>query len=164
MQPALILIGIAVLVLAIGVAIARLFAMPNDRFRRADAALKAFWAAVGRVFSPVFTVLIFVSVGAYAWKILDRHGWVTHIQNTSVLIKGDWLQGEFRTCDGTLDGSGKQIALDCGKTEGTEHVMPVNYWGRIERPEKTGSGLSGLNLVTWNCQRNSDSVTCWAID
>lgn len=159
MQPTSILFGIAVLVLGLGmaIAIAKLFAMPDDRFRRAD-------AAVGRVFSRIFTVLIFVGVGAYAWKVLDHHGWVTHIQNTSVLIKGNWLQGEFRTCDGTLDGSGKQIALDCGKNEGTEHVMPVHYWGRIERPEKTGSGLSGLNLVTWNCQRKSDSVTCWAID
>jgi hypothetical protein len=43
MQPTLILFGIGVLVLVIGIAIARLFAMSNDRFRRADAAVKAFW-------------------------------------------------------------------------------------------------------------------------
>jgi hypothetical protein len=153
MHPTLILFGIAVLVLVVGIAIARLGAMSNDRFRRADAAVKAFWAAVGRVFSRLFAVVILVSIGIYAWKSLDDYGWISHDQHTSVLIKGGWLQGEFRTCFGNLDHSGKQTFLDCGNSDGTEHIMPVHYWGRIDRPERESVVQGWVSLTTWNCQR-----------
>jgi hypothetical protein len=136
----------------------------KERWRHADAAVNAFWAPIGRFFSRLFAVLIFVSLGIYAWKSLDDYGWISHIQNTSVLIEGQWLQGEFRTCYGTLDRRGRQISLDCGKTEGTEHVMPVHYWGRIDRPERTSIVQGWRPLITWNCQRNSDSITCRALD
>jgi hypothetical protein len=36
------------------------------------------------------------------------------------------------------------------------HVLPVRYNGRVERPDKV--------YISWRCQRNSGSLTCWALN
>ena len=36
------------------------------------------------------------------------------------------------------------------------HVLPVRYNGRIERPDKWED--------SWRCQRNTASLTCWALN
>lgn len=36
------------------------------------------------------------------------------------------------------------------------HVLPVNYFGRIKRPDKWA--------VAWHCQRNNESLTCKALN
>jgi hypothetical protein len=36
------------------------------------------------------------------------------------------------------------------------HVLPVRYNGRINRPDKW--------FISWRCQRNSESLTCKALD
>ena len=72
MQPTLILFGMGALVVATVIAIARLFAMSDDRFRRADAAMKAFWAAVGRVFSVVMLVDDPMEESRRLWVITTR--------------------------------------------------------------------------------------------
>jgi hypothetical protein len=36
------------------------------------------------------------------------------------------------------------------------HVIPVNYWGRIDRSDRK-------DVFFWRCQRNSDSLTCKAL-
>ena len=157
MQPTLILFGMGALVVATVIAIARLFAMSDDRFRRADAAMKAFWAAVGRVFCRELSEYRYIRM-----EESRRLWWISHGQHTSVLIKGGWLQGDFRTCFGNLDHSGKQAFLDCGNSDGTEHIMPVHYWGRIDRPERESVVQGSVSFTTWNCQRGSELITCSA--
>ena len=36
------------------------------------------------------------------------------------------------------------------------HVLSVKYWGKIDRSDRT--------VFSWRCQRNSDSLTCKALD
>lgn len=36
------------------------------------------------------------------------------------------------------------------------HVIPVRYFGRIDRPDKW--------VISWRCRRNGDSLTCRALD
>jgi hypothetical protein len=36
------------------------------------------------------------------------------------------------------------------------HVLPVNYWGKINRSNRT--------MFSWRCQRNGDSLTCKALN
>jgi hypothetical protein len=36
------------------------------------------------------------------------------------------------------------------------HILPVKYFGRIERPDKW--------KISWRCQRNSESLTCKALN
>lgn len=36
------------------------------------------------------------------------------------------------------------------------HVMPVNYWGRIDRSDQ--------RMFLWRCQRKNNSLTCEALD
>jgi hypothetical protein len=95
--------------------------------------------------SRLIGILFLVCIAFYAWNRLDDAGWISHNQNTTVLIRGEWLQEEFRNCFGSLDHTGKQTALDCSKTElGSEHVMPVRYWGTSLIPR------------TWKNNRKSD--------
>lgn len=36
------------------------------------------------------------------------------------------------------------------------HILPVKYFGRLERPDKV--------FISWRCQRNSNSLTCKALN
>ncbi len=124
---------------------------------------------------------------------LDKAGWVAHNHDTPVWIKGDWQVGEYRVCDMfvksprlfcgmdnkqglsmfqfpenvTDDDLAKALGAvtaevtpnaktDWSSLEGYFHVLPVKYFGRLERPGKW--------RITWRCQRNSDSLTCKALD
>ena len=40
------------------------------------------------------------------------------------------------------------------------HVLPVRYLGRLARPEPD----TGRGIISWRCQRNSDSLTCKALN
>lgn len=50
-----------------------------------------------------------------------------------------------------LFGKGNWITFDS-----YFHVLPVRYYGRTDRPESV--------FVSWRCQRNSASLTCWALN
>lgn len=125
---------------------------------------------------------------------LDRAGWILHSRNTPVWILEDWQVGEYRNCQmlgaaprlfcGSLESAGKggglsefigsvasddfTIAFNASmarnaKTDWTPlskyfHVLPVLYHRRIERPDRD------RDLISWLCQRKSDSLTCNALD
>jgi len=137
-----------------------------------------------------YVALLFVVALVYAsYQTLDNAGWITHNHDTPVWIQGDWLVGEYRVCNmltttPVVQGehySSEELAhlprLFCngsddgywkyaGAFEGTDlrwsavskdfHILPVKYFGRLERPDHW--------LISWRCQRNSDSLTCNALN
>ena len=45
---------------------------------------------------------------------------------------------------------------DWGALDSYFHVLPVHYNGRIDRPDSV--------FISWRCQRNTASLTCWALN
>jgi len=128
------------------------------------------------------------------YRLLDDYGWIEHDHETPVWIKGEWLAGEYRVCQMPLLPGRRlpdSAHLLCGQGEGGNakdkdawsadfigsvpdhefwglmagkwsavethfHILPVNYWGEIDRSDRT--------MFSWRCQRNSDSLTCKALD
>ncbi len=112
-------------------------------------------------------LLIRIIIGSY--DQLDKSGWIEHSVDTPVAISGEWLQGEYRSCLGILGATGKQKSLACitDSFNAPEHVLPVTFWGRTERPDRVkiiadGTYLSPDTELHWKCQRLSDSLKCWA--
>jgi hypothetical protein len=128
------------------------------------------------------------------YRLLDDYGWIEHDHETPVWIKGEWLAGEYRVCQMPLlprqqlpdsahllcgQGEGENVkdkdawspdfigsvpdheflGLMAGKWLAVEthfHILSVNYWGEIDRSDRT--------MFSWRCQRNSDSLTCKAMN
>lgn len=126
------------------------------------------------------------------YRLIDDYGWIEHDQDTPVWIKGEWLAGEYRVCQIPLvpeQPLPDSAHLLCGQSEvlmeedlwspdfirGLSdlefaelmagrwsaldqhfHVLPVHYWGRIDRSDR--------KMFSWRCQRNSDSLTCKALN
>lgn len=95
------------------------------------------------------------AVAGYGW--LNNLGWVDHGKIVSIQIDGNWMMGEYRPCRSypALDD------LECTQRgAGAAHLLPVTFWGRIDRNEPSD----------WKCQRqhgvlaSADSVVCWATD
>jgi hypothetical protein len=128
-------------------------------------------------------------VSALLYMSANQEGYIPHSHDTPVWIQGDWLVGEYRECNmltttPVVEGehySSEALAhlprLFCNSStdgywkyasafEGTDtswaavskdfHILPVKYFGRLDRPDKW--------LVSWRCQRNSDSLTCKALN
>jgi hypothetical protein len=121
---------------------------------------------------------------------IDESGWITHNHDTPVWIQGDWLVGEYRDCQmrtrtvpaqrKDLDSLNELPRLFCAEDanglfdfqhetalippppdtandlDRDFHVLPVRYFGRIDRQDKW--------VISWRCQRNSNSLTCKALD
>jgi hypothetical protein len=140
-----------------------------SRLRAFDEKGKAFTSKFQFV---VGLLVIFCFVGAIVvggWQELDKMGWVRHSADTPVSINGEWLQGEYRSCLGVLGTTGEQKSLTCitDSFNAPEHVLPVAFWGRLERKERMritadGAYLSPDVALDWKCQRLSDSLKCWA--
>lgn len=95
------------------------------------------------------------AVAGYGW--LNNLGWIEHGKNVSVQIDGNWMMGEYRPC--RLYPAPED--LECTqRLAGAAHLLPVTFWGRIDRNESSD----------WKCQRqhgvltSTDSVVCWATD
>lgn len=141
-------------------------------------------------------------VGALIYKSLNHELRIPQPYDTPVWIAGDWIVGEYRTCqlrtttliagsvpspearaelprlfcgrndlvngpdslvqfqDAIPDATGATNALsgrgDWRAFDSYFHVLPVRYNGRIER--------SDMLYDSWRCQRNSASLTCWALN
>ena len=141
--------------------------------------------AVGWLLIAGFTLVSAVSL----YESLDNSGWISHSHDTPVWIQGDWLEGEYRECDmqtttPAFEGSHYDAAdlktlprLFCARQangffewsetktgtdtswqtiSGDFHTLPVCYYGRLERPDKW--------RISWRCQRNSNSLTCKALN
>ena len=95
---------------------------------------------------------------------LDTAGLVSHSADTEVMLAGDWMTGEYKTCRAILvygrqteqDGPGPHLYCT-NDEEKPFHTLPVKYWGRLERP-----GTAGVQTIAWKCQRSADGLTCWA--
>lgn len=142
----------------------------------------------------LFVVGFIVALVVNGYQSLDNSGWITHDHDTPVWIQGDWLVGEYRKCDmpvrttrlfcgGDAIGGGSIVgftgsvsdddaanALNAAMTRNAQtdwtplekyfHVLPVRYYGRLIRPERDTERA----ILSWRCQRNSDSLTCKALD
>jgi hypothetical protein len=141
--------------------------------------------AVGIVFGGIAVIGLLVNL--YGW--LNNAGWISHSHDTPVWIQGEWLAGEYRECDmqtstPAFEGSHYDAEdlktlprLFCGRAangffewsetktgtdvswqtiSGDFHTLPVSYFGRLERPDKW--------RIPWRCQRNSNSLTCKALN
>lgn len=136
------------------------------------------------------------------YQALDRAGWISHDHDTPVWIEGNWMSGEYRTCEmltrtnpadseaselprlfcSSVDHSPTHLDLESAVQDFFEnlpdadfahamqaltvhqkwsslssyfHVLPVRYNGRISRE---------YLFVSWHCQRESSSLTCWALN
>ena len=118
---------------------------------------------VRRVFG---TLLLFGLIVGAAYK-LDESGWIPHHHDTSVFIAGEWMVGEFRTCEmqaiTLYQGANHDYFLNCAGSEGKPHRLPVKYWGRLERND-VGRLDTHQRLGRWQCQRREDSLICKALD
>jgi hypothetical protein len=56
--------------------------------------LRSFVKGVG----VVLAIWLVGAVGIGAYTSLDEAGWITHNHDTPVWIAGDWIIGEYRTC------------------------------------------------------------------
>ena len=94
------------------------------------------------------------------------------------LLRGHQLPDSAHLICGQADGEGLQYgedacaihfgssltdhefhALWAGNWSDVErhfHILPVHYWGRISRSDRL--------VLSWRCQRNSESLTCKALD
>jgi hypothetical protein len=138
---------------------------------------------------PLFIIGV-IAYWGYGW--LDGNAWIERDHDTPVWIKGEWLVGEYRVCQIPLvpeQPLPDSAHLLCGQSEvlmeedlwspdfvrGLSdpefaelmagrwssldqhfHILPVHYWGRIDRSDR--------KMFSWRCQRNSDSLTCKALD
>lgn len=110
------------------------------------------------------------------YESLDQTGWMSHDHDTPAWIQGNWIVGEYRVC--VLESNPPRAtpvsSLFCGNKNddgyvdwlverddhpnagpGIFHVLPVTYWGRIDRQDVNTS---------WRCQRNESALTCKALN
>ena len=117
------------------------------------------------------------TLGTWLWNGgLDKTGWISHDHDTPVWIQGNWMAGEYRECElaPSKAAPAKVPTLFCSNktdngfvvwmVEGDEHpnaglevfhVLPITYWGRIDRQDV---------VTSWRCQRNESSLTCKAVN
>lgn len=146
----------------------------------------------GKGWGCILSLFIFAFVIYWGYGWLNEIGWIEHDYDTPVWIKGEWLVGEYRVCQIPLvpeqplpDSSHllcgqSQVLMEedlwspdfirglsdlefaeltVGRWSSLDqhfHVLPVHYWGRIDRSDR--------KMFSWRCQRNSDSLTCKALD
>jgi hypothetical protein len=110
---------------------------------------------ISGVIGVLFLFAIGVSVCLAVYKGIDNSGWIPHHEETTVLIKGVWLVGEFKDCQMQERGDGH--LLDCSFLQGDPHDLAAKYWGRLDR-EMAGKSWA------WRCQRMEASITCRAVN
>jgi hypothetical protein len=95
------------------------------------------------------------------WGHLKRIGWIKQTRVIDVHMRGDWLTGEFRTCqtDGRADvlfcPSLSESQSGLAASGQTPRSFSVGFHGRI-----TGNPNDTLN---WTCKRETDSISCRAV-
>jgi hypothetical protein len=123
-------------------------------------------------------IAILLVIGFVVWgmgAVIDDAGRVPHNHDTPVVIRHEWLVGEYRKCMMVtttppvqdMKYSAAQLSelpkLYCTddildtvtpREDIRAHLLPVKYWGRIDRPDSW--------LIEWRCQRKEESLLCWA--
>lgn len=115
--------------------------------------------AIGAGF--LFVVGLAIWLGWFGWGYLKRIGWIEQTRVIDVHVSGDWLAGEYRPCrtDGRAEvlfcpNSGEsQAALAAGGQ--VPRSFSVHFYGNM-----TGKPGDTLN---WKCRRETDSISCHAV-
>lgn len=90
----------------------------------------------------------------YLWGRLPDSAHLLCSSGDPRAIEGIW-PAEFRTSLSTEESN--QVAS--GSWEGLErhfHILPVKYWGRIDRRDRTG--------FSWRCQKEASGLECKALN
>lgn len=90
---------------------------------------------------------------AVVTPVIQSH--TVHTQQTPVLMDGNWLVGEYRTCSRVgvpfvCPKNGETAFGLAEKPESNSHILDVRYEGKLDLTEN----------VSWHCQRREESVEC----
>jgi hypothetical protein len=122
------------------------------------------WAYLLIVLAGIWIIVSLETSDWNTYRVMDNSGWIEHEHDTPVWIEGEWLPDEYRDCEmsGKLWGDLPESAhLLCGigdpkAIEGKFHVLPVHYWGRIDRTDRTD--------FSWRCQKETSGLECRALN
>lgn len=79
-----------------------------------------------------------------------------------------WPAGDMRKCEALPREDGTIYFLGC--VDGAEDfndviIMPVIFWGRVERPDRFRALHSqAMEGWTWRCKKDDESLTCYAVN
>ncbi len=101
----------------------------------------------GGVISWVVTAIFLLMLALAAREQMEAHGLLAHSRETPVRFASDWVLGEVRECSALPHQDGALEDLDCGNLGENErfHRMVVEYWGRLQRPEKVSLGTPWMS-------------------
>lgn len=114
-------------------------------------------------------LMVGLSLLAVGLRSLDHAGWLPHWQDTAVYAgPGDWPPGELRPCAALPKADGSIFFLGCGEAGSAAinaPIVPVTYWGRIQRPDRF-TALRSVAMEGWNwqCKKDGDKYTCYAVN
>jgi hypothetical protein len=123
----------------------------------ASSELKSFVIGAGFL----FVIGLAIWLGGYGWGYLKRIGWIEQTRVIDVHMSGDWLTGEYRNCqtDGHADVLFCPNSSESKSALGTSGQIPrslsVGFYGKM-----TGKPDDTLN---WRCKRETDSISCHAV-
>jgi hypothetical protein len=152
------------------------------------------WKTAKVLFRWAIALAFVWGLAVVGYRAADRAGRVMHRHNTPVWIQGNWMVGEYRYCDmpvgaarlfcsnppggesglvafpeGVSDEDAwnaigaaynQNAQTDWSALEKYFHVLPVRFYGRLQRPER----IRSREIVSWRCQRRTDTLTCTAPD
>ena len=116
----------------------------------------------------ILVMIVGLPIWAYNW--LNDNDWIPHSETIDIHFKGDWLQGESRTCSGVLAAqtnlSWKLADLYCPETADgtTPHTISIKFFGKTDRPGVAYAYILDPTKNQWRCVRTADSFTCYALN
>jgi hypothetical protein len=119
--------------------------------------------------STVLTLGI-ISSPFWGYTVLNDSGWISRTRTIDIYMKGDWLVGESRVCDGIqryLANKGPELSeIYCPSdvVNSSSHTFSVQFWGKVSRPDLLPSKDGILRDFLWRCTRHAEDFTCNAIN
>ena len=98
--------------------------------------------------------------GWYGRGFFKRIGWIPQTRLIDVHISGDWVTGEFRTCQ----TDGRADVLFCPKPGESHTALTANVPAPSSFSVSFRGSISGKSAdrLTWNCKREAESIDCRA--
>jgi len=91
-------------------------------------------------------LFLLVALTVASYESLDESGWITHDHDTPTWIQGDWLQGEYRTCDMPV----RVVRLFCGRTTAggrTWQPFPIAFRTMMLSPHSAPQCIGTHRLI-----------------
>jgi hypothetical protein len=107
---------------------------------------------------------LFAAGGKQMWDTIDQSGWINHMEDTSITVQGNWLEGESKDCSSPVLSSAEAVSV--GKVpgyalgsivcdSGPSHAVRIQFYGQQYQ--------SGKQVAMWRCTRTSVSAfSSWA--